>query len=115
MGKSEFLLPTFKWGSLFYYDSELEKKDIFILCEVIEHIDENRLGKIFDTIFTKYKPYHVIVTTPNQDYNAVYDMNEAKGTATIALNGRSNSLKNGPSIGKVMLIIRRKSMGLANM
>lgn len=78
VGKPDFLLPTFKWGSLFYYDSELEKKDIFILCEVIEHIDENRLGKIFDTIFTKYKPYHVIVTTPNQDYNAVYDMNEAK-------------------------------------
>ncbi|AYV66644.1 MULTISPECIES: methyltransferase domain-containing protein [Niallia] len=76
--KPDFLLPTFKWGSLFYYDSELEKKDIFILCEVIEHIDENRLGKVFDTIFTKYKPYHVIVTTPNQDYNAVYDMNEAK-------------------------------------
>ncbi|EOR22981.1 3' terminal RNA ribose 2'-O-methyltransferase Hen1 [Niallia nealsonii AAU1] len=76
--KPDFLFPTFKWGSLFYYDSELENKDIFILCEVIEHIDENRLFKTFETIFTKYQPYHLIITTPNQDYNVVYDMKEAK-------------------------------------
>ena len=76
--KPGFKMPSIKWGSLFYYDSSLEKKDVFILCEVIEHIDENRLHQVFNTIFSKYQPMHVIITTPNQDYNAVYDMKESK-------------------------------------
>ena len=30
---------------LFYYDERLKNKDVIILCEVIEHIDEERLEK----------------------------------------------------------------------
>ncbi|MED1470159.1 3' terminal RNA ribose 2'-O-methyltransferase Hen1 [Bacillus salipaludis] len=69
-----FLEPTTMAGSLFYFDERLQNKDIMILCEVIEHIDEARLGKIFKMIFQDYRPQVLIVTTPNQEYNVVYEM-----------------------------------------
>ena len=76
--KEEFVEPTTMWGSLFYYDERLENKDVIILCEVIEHIDEERLGKAMHLIVNNYKPQALIITTPNQEYNAVYDMTDAK-------------------------------------
>ncbi|HWO95040.1 MAG TPA: 3' terminal RNA ribose 2'-O-methyltransferase Hen1 [Bacillus sp. (in: firmicutes)] len=75
-GKDQFVCPTPIWGSLFYYDERLRGKDIIILCEVIEHIDEFRLPNIMKTIFGEYRPNALIVTTPNHEYNAVYDMDE---------------------------------------
>jgi 3' terminal RNA ribose 2'-O-methyltransferase Hen1 len=63
-------------GSLYYFDSRLQNKDVIVLCEVIEHIDEGRLPKIFDTILNDYRPKTLIVTTPNQEYNVLYEMNE---------------------------------------
>jgi 3' terminal RNA ribose 2'-O-methyltransferase Hen1 len=77
MGTEGFIEPKSMAGSLFYFDERLQNKDIIILCEVIEHIDEYRLPKIFDTIFKDYRPKVLIVTTPNQEYNDVYDMNDA--------------------------------------
>ncbi|MDQ6598977.1 3' terminal RNA ribose 2'-O-methyltransferase Hen1 [Bacillus salipaludis] len=71
-----FLEPTTMAGSLFYFDERLQNKDIMILCEVIEHIDEARLGRIFRMIFQDYRPQVLIVTTPNQEYNVVYEMDE---------------------------------------
>ncbi|MEH7113164.1 3' terminal RNA ribose 2'-O-methyltransferase Hen1 [Neobacillus niacini] len=75
--KEGYVDPQSLIGSLFYFDSRLQNKDIIILCEVIEHIDEERLPKIFNTIFNDYRPKTLIVTTPNQEYNVVYDMDEA--------------------------------------
>ena len=75
--KEAFVQPELVWGSLFYYDERLKGKDVIILCEVIEHIDEHRLPKAMETILHEYKPGALIVTTPNQEYNEVYDMNEA--------------------------------------
>ncbi|MCM3003628.1 3' terminal RNA ribose 2'-O-methyltransferase Hen1 [Priestia koreensis] len=69
-----FLLPTSITGSLFYYDERFMKKDVMILCEVIEHIDEHRLPKVMDTILHHYQPRTLIVTTPNADYNSVYNL-----------------------------------------
>lgn len=65
-------VPRIHWGSLFYYDPELVGKDILILCEVIEHIDAERLKKVMHTIFKLYTPKSVIMTTPNAEFNAVY-------------------------------------------
>ena len=76
--KEGFIEPKTLWGSLFYYDERLKNKDIMILCEVIEHIDEERLPKAIDLILEDYKPNVLIVTTPNQEYNVVYDMTDAK-------------------------------------
>ncbi|WP_419887071.1 3' terminal RNA ribose 2'-O-methyltransferase Hen1 [Neobacillus niacini] len=75
--KEGFVEPQSLAGSLFYFDSRLQNKDIIILCEVIEHIDENRLPNIVDTILGEYRPKTLIVTTPNQEYNVLYDMDEA--------------------------------------
>ncbi|MEH7307231.1 3' terminal RNA ribose 2'-O-methyltransferase Hen1 [Neobacillus drentensis] len=74
--KRGFVEPKSLAGSLFYYDERLIKKDIMILCEVIEHIDDYRLEGIFETIFKDYRPEVLIITTPNQEYNVVYEMNE---------------------------------------
>ena len=41
--KEGYIEPQSLAGSLFYFDSRLPNKDIIILCEVIEHIDEERL------------------------------------------------------------------------
>ncbi|WP_141431100.1 3' terminal RNA ribose 2'-O-methyltransferase Hen1 [Bacillus sp. 03113] len=68
--------PTPILGSLFYYDERLLNKDVMILCEVIEHIDEYRLPNIMKTIFREYQPKTLIVTTPNREYNEVYAMDE---------------------------------------
>ena len=75
--KEGYIEPQSLAGSLFYFDSRLQNKDIIILCEVIEHIDQERLPKIFDTILQDYRPKTLIVTTPNKEYNVVYDMDEA--------------------------------------
>ncbi|MFE0503192.1 3' terminal RNA ribose 2'-O-methyltransferase Hen1 [Peribacillus butanolivorans] len=74
--KEKFVVPETLWGSLFYYDERLKNKDVIILCEVIEHIDEYRLPKVLDTILHDYQPNALIITTPNREYNEVYDMED---------------------------------------
>lgn len=72
--KENFILPEQIIGSLFYYDERLKNRDIMILCEVIEHIDEYRLPKIIRTILKDYRPKALFITTPNQEYNEVYEL-----------------------------------------
>jgi hypothetical protein len=74
--KDDFISPTPIWGSLFYYDEQLRGKDVMILNEVIEHIDERRLPRVMDTILGSYKPNVLLITTPNVEYNTVYQMDE---------------------------------------
>ncbi|MDE0584686.1 3' terminal RNA ribose 2'-O-methyltransferase Hen1 [Planococcus sp. A6] len=74
--KENFVEPETLWGSLYYFDERLKEKDLMILCEVIEHIDEPRLPKVFDLILHHYAPKSLIVTTPNREYNEVYDMDD---------------------------------------
>jgi 3' terminal RNA ribose 2'-O-methyltransferase Hen1 len=72
--KAGFIEPISLVGSLFYTDDRLCNKDVMILCEVMEHIDEHRLPTVFQTIFTHYQPTTLLVTTPNKEYNRVYEM-----------------------------------------
>lgn len=76
VNKENFVEPITLWGSLFYFDERLKGKDMMILCEVIEHIDEQRLPKVFEGILQQYAPKSLIVTTPNREYNEVYDMED---------------------------------------
>jgi 3' terminal RNA ribose 2'-O-methyltransferase Hen1 len=71
-----FLEPSLLWGSLFYTDDRLRNKDVMILCEVIEHINEDRLPGIMELIFRENRPRTFLITTPNQEYNAIYDLGE---------------------------------------
>jgi hypothetical protein len=75
-GKPGVTVPEPVTGSLFYFDESLRNKDVMILCEVIEHIDEHRLERVMHTIFAQYAPRTLIVTTPNKEYNAVYAMDQ---------------------------------------
>ncbi|TDQ36236.1 3' terminal RNA ribose 2'-O-methyltransferase Hen1 [Aureibacillus halotolerans] len=70
--------PTLLQGSLFYYDHRLLDSDVIVLCEVIEHIDEERLPACMAMILDEYRPGALIITTPNKEYNQLYDMPEER-------------------------------------
>lgn len=72
------ITPTIKWGSLYYEDETFSQADVFILCEVIEHINEERLPQIMKLITQNYTPKHLIITTPNAEYNAVYNLDDMR-------------------------------------
>ena len=56
-------------GSLMYRDKRLEGFDAAAFVEVIEHHDPPRLGAFERAVFEFARPTHVVVTTPNADYN----------------------------------------------
>jgi 3' terminal RNA ribose 2'-O-methyltransferase Hen1 len=60
-------------GSLMYRDKRLEGFDAAVLCEVIEHMDEPRLSAMERVVFDFAKPGVVIVTTPNREYNVMWE------------------------------------------
>ena len=60
-------------GSLMYRDSRLAGFDVAMLVEVIEHLDPPRLDAMRQVVFDHARPQTVIVTTPNVEYNAVWE------------------------------------------
>lgn len=60
-------------GSLVYEDERLEGFDAITLVEVIEHVDAERLDALERVVFARAQPGAVIVTTPNREYNAVFE------------------------------------------
>ncbi len=60
-------------GSLMYRDERLAGFDAAVLCEVIEHLDEARLTALERVVFGAAKPGIVIVTTPNSEYNVMWE------------------------------------------
>ncbi|HZU58329.1 MAG TPA: 3' terminal RNA ribose 2'-O-methyltransferase Hen1 [Actinocrinis sp.] len=66
-----------KQGSLTYTDAALKGYDAAVLMEVIEHVDPPRLGALEHAVFGAARPSTVIVTTPNAEYNVLYETLEA--------------------------------------
>ncbi len=60
-------------GALTYRDRRIEGYDAAALVEVIEHLDEDRLPAIERVVFHYAKPDTVIVTTPNREYNVLFE------------------------------------------
>lgn len=60
-------------GSLVYRDSRLSGYDVAALVEVIEHLDADRLDSLEEVVFGAAAPGTVIVTTPNREYNALFE------------------------------------------
>ncbi|NVO29698.1 3' terminal RNA ribose 2'-O-methyltransferase Hen1 [Hymenobacter lapidiphilus] len=60
-------------GSLLYRDERLIGFDAAALVEVIEHLDENRLVALEAVVFGQARPAHVFVTSPNADYNQLFE------------------------------------------
>lgn len=56
-------------GALTYADDRLKGYDAATLIEVIEHLDIERLPALRRAIFQHAHPQHVVVTTPNIEYN----------------------------------------------
>jgi 3' terminal RNA ribose 2'-O-methyltransferase Hen1 len=60
-------------GSVVYPDPRLSGYDAVCLVEVIEHIDPHRLGALEAAVFGYARPQTVVITTPNADYNTVWE------------------------------------------
>ncbi len=60
-------------GALTYKDKRFEGFDAAAIVEVIEHMDENRLKSFERVVFEFAKPKNVILTTPNGEYNVMYE------------------------------------------
>ncbi len=59
-------------SSLTYRDRRLAGLDALVLMEVIEHIDLPRLAALERNVFGDAAPEHVVVTTPNSEYNVKF-------------------------------------------
>ncbi|HVS85599.1 MAG TPA: 3' terminal RNA ribose 2'-O-methyltransferase Hen1 [Gaiellaceae bacterium] len=60
-------------SSLIYRDRRLSGYDAAALVEVIEHLDPFRLAAFERVVFDHAKPGAVVVTTPNAEYNALFE------------------------------------------
>lgn len=60
-------------GALTYEDERYAGFDAAVLMEVIEHVDPSRLGALEYVVFGAAAPRSVIVTSPNSEYNALYE------------------------------------------
>lgn len=60
-------------GALTYEDLRFGGFDAAVLMEVIEHVDPPRLEALERVIFGAAKPGAVIITTPNREYNVLYE------------------------------------------
>lgn len=63
---------TLVQGSLTYRDARLQGYDAAALVEVIKHLDEPRLWTLERVVFGHARPGSVVVTTPNEEYNATW-------------------------------------------
>ncbi|MEL7496585.1 MAG: 3' terminal RNA ribose 2'-O-methyltransferase Hen1 [Planctomycetota bacterium] len=60
-------------GSLLYRDQRFSGFDTATIIEVIEHLDPPRLAAFERVVFQYAQPKTVIVTTPNAEYNAMWE------------------------------------------
>ena len=59
--------------SLIYSDERLTGFDAAVYVEVIEHLDQPRLKAFERAVFEFARPSTVVVTTPNAEYNVVWE------------------------------------------
>ncbi len=60
-------------GALTYEDPRFAGFDAAVLMEVVEHVDQPRLETLESVVFGAARPRAVVVTTPNSEYNALYE------------------------------------------
>ena len=64
---------TLMHGSLMYRDKRLSGFDAAAVVEVIEHLDFPRLEAFERVLFEHARPTTVVVTTPNREYNVLFE------------------------------------------
>lgn len=60
-------------GSLLYADERLAQIEAAVLVEVIEHIEPVHLPTVVEVLFGTTRPKHVVMTTPNAEYNELFE------------------------------------------
>ncbi len=60
-------------GALTYRDQRLANFDAAAIVEVIEHLDPARLAAFERVVFEQARPGTVVLTTPNREYNVVWE------------------------------------------
>ena len=70
-------------GSLLYRDRRLEGFDAAAVVEVVEHLDPPRLAAFERVVFEFARPTTVVLTTPNREYNVLWDLGEGGGGQTL--------------------------------
>jgi 3' terminal RNA ribose 2'-O-methyltransferase Hen1 len=60
-------------AALTYEDPRIAGFDAAVLMEVIEHVDPSRLEALERVVFGAAAPGAVLVTTPNSEYNLLYE------------------------------------------
>ena len=60
-------------GSVTYTDHRMRDFDAAAVVEVIEHLDPPRLGAFELSLFGNARPTVVVLTTPNAEYNALFE------------------------------------------
>ena len=73
MGQREQARIRLLHGSLTYRDRRLGGFDAAAVVEVVEHFDPERLRAFERSLFDAARPRTVVVTTPNREYNALFD------------------------------------------
>lgn len=66
------LLKNSEIKNIFYEN----KVELITMIEVIEHLYENEIGLLFETLMGYYRPKYILITTPNKEYNIVYGLTE---------------------------------------
>jgi 3' terminal RNA ribose 2'-O-methyltransferase Hen1 len=73
MGDRQRERITLRQSALTYADPELAGYDAAVLMEVVEHVDPSRLPALEHSVFTVARPATVLVTTPNVEYNVLFE------------------------------------------
>jgi 3' terminal RNA ribose 2'-O-methyltransferase Hen1 len=60
-------------GSLMYRDNRFAGYDAAVVMEVVEHLDPPRLAAFERVLFGNARPRTIVLTTPNQEYNAMWE------------------------------------------
>lgn len=64
---------SLRQGSALVYDSRLQGLDFVSLVEVIEHLEPTQIDAMERAIFGAARPRRVAITTPNREYNRIWD------------------------------------------
>lgn len=65
---------SLRHGSVTADHHDLAGFDAAVLIETIEHLDPGHLSGLERSLFTRLRPAHVVITTPNHEYNALYGL-----------------------------------------
>lgn len=52
----------------------LQGFDAGVMLETIEHVDPGQLSLVERAVFDSYRPTHVLVTTPNREFNVLHGL-----------------------------------------